>query len=50
MWTVAGVLLLLKIIFWDWKFKMDEEETYKYQENDDEEDLLRFLRGGFGAK
>ncbi|VVB52495.1 Uncharacterised protein [uncultured archaeon] len=29
---------------------MDEEETYKYQENDDEEELLRFLRGGFGAK
>jgi len=29
---------------------MDEEKTYKYQENDDEEDLQRFLRGGFGAK
>ena len=29
---------------------MDEEKSYKYQENDDEEDLQRFLRGGFGAK
>ena len=29
---------------------MDEEITRKCQEKDDEEDLKRFLRGGFGAK
>ena len=30
--------------------KTNEEITNKKQENDEDEDLQRFLRGGFGAK
>jgi hypothetical protein len=29
---------------------MDTEEIKKHENSDDDEDLRRFLRGGFGAK
>ena len=38
------------LIFWGKNMNYDTEERNKNENPDDDEDLRRFLRGGFGAK
>ncbi|CAG0969544.1 MAG: hypothetical protein MPEBLZ_01587 [Candidatus Methanoperedens nitroreducens] len=44
------MLLLLRKPYWGYEMKTDTEETLRDLEIDEEEDLQRFIRGGFGAK
>ena len=44
------MLLLLRKHYWGYEMKTDIEEIPQDLEIDEEEDLHRFLLGGFGAK